>query len=53
MFGLVSYHRRSFQKKLELFIEWYNEFRPHVYLEGRTPNEVYPLVAEETASGGR
>ncbi len=22
------------------FVEWYNEFRPHTYLDGCTPNEV-------------
>jgi transposase InsO family protein len=27
--------------ELALFLAWYNEFRPHEYLEGRTPLEVY------------
>ena len=25
----------------QLFFEWYNEFRPHMSLDGKTPNEVY------------
>jgi hypothetical protein len=25
----------------KLFFDWYNEYRPHMTLDGKTPNEVY------------
>ncbi|MDR2114967.1 MAG: integrase core domain-containing protein, partial [Planctomycetaceae bacterium] len=25
----------------KLFFDWYNEYRPHMTLNGKTPNEVY------------
>jgi hypothetical protein len=37
----VPYNKRAFQKELRLYIDWFNEHRPHVTLKGRTPNEVY------------
>jgi transposase InsO family protein len=38
---LVPYRRESFQRELDLIVDWYNERRPHEWLGGRTPNEVY------------
>ena len=37
----VSYCRKKFRSELKLFLDWYNEHRPHTALRGRTPNEVY------------
>jgi hypothetical protein len=33
--------RKTFQQRLDEFVEWYNEYRPHTWLGGRTPDEVY------------
>jgi hypothetical protein len=33
--------RRLFCREVEAAIRWYNEFRPHTTLGGRTPDEVY------------
>jgi transposase InsO family protein len=38
---LVPLHRETFRRELLLFKDWYNEHRPHMTLEGKTPNEVY------------
>jgi transposase InsO family protein len=38
---LVPYHRETFRHELILFRDWYNEHRPHMTLDGKTPNEVY------------
>jgi hypothetical protein len=38
---LVPLTRRAVREELRLFLEWYNEERPHEYLGGRTPDEVY------------
>jgi len=38
---LVPYSRESFHRELNAIIEWYNRHRPHEWLGGRTPNEVY------------
>jgi putative transposase len=38
---LVPCRRDSFRKELSLFIAWYNGDRPHTWLDGRTPDEVY------------
>jgi putative transposase len=38
---LVPYRREAFLKELLLTVEWYNASRPHTWLGGRTPNEVY------------
>jgi transposase InsO family protein len=37
----VPARRRDFRAELALFAEWSNEHRPHTFLNGRTPNEVY------------
>ena len=33
--------QRAFRRELELFCTWYNESRPHMTLNGATPDEVY------------
>ena len=38
---LVPYRRERFRRELAAIVEWYNEYRPHSWLGGRTPNEVY------------
>ncbi len=38
---LVPLRRKDFLNELKYFSQWYNEFRPHMTLDGRTPNEVY------------
>jgi transposase InsO family protein len=39
--AFVPYRREAFLKELLATAEWYNQFRPHTWLSGRTPNEVY------------
>lgn len=38
---LVPLRKQAFHKELDFFAEWYNEHRPHQWLDGRTPDEVY------------
>jgi transposase InsO family protein len=38
---LVPISRSEMIRETELFFEWYNEHRPHMFLNGKTPNEVY------------
>ena len=38
---LIPYRRDKFREELFAAIEWYNEFRAHSWLGGRTPDEVY------------
>jgi putative transposase len=38
---LIPLRRSDFRRELALFVDWYNESRPHSTLAGRTPNEVY------------
>jgi len=38
---LVPQRRKAFRRELLSFLDWYNEYRPHMRLDGRTPNEVY------------
>jgi transposase InsO family protein len=38
---LVPMRREAFRRELGFFVQWYNEHRPHEWLDGRTPNEVY------------
>ena len=38
---IVPMRRRQFRNELLFFTSWYNEHRPHTWLDGRTPNEVY------------
>ena len=37
----VPYRREAFLRELITTTEWYNDSRPHTWLGGRTPNEVY------------
>jgi hypothetical protein len=38
---LVPLRVSDFNEELIRYVIWYNEHRPHQYLNGRTPNEVY------------
>lgn len=38
---LISLRRIAMHQTLDSVFEWYNEYRPHMTLRGRTPNEVY------------
>jgi len=38
---VVPLRRRDMRTELTCHLDWYNEHRPHDYLDGRTPNEVY------------
>ena len=38
---LVPLQRGTFRRELLLFRDWYNEYRPRLTLQGKTPNEVY------------
>lgn len=37
----VSKRRKDFRSELVFFVGWFNEHRPHTWLDGRTPNKVY------------
>jgi len=41
---LVPYSKTAMRKELSLFCTWYNERRPHEWLAGATPDEVYGNV---------
>jgi transposase InsO family protein len=38
---LVPYRREAFQRELSAIVDWYNAHRPHEWLGGRTPDEIY------------
>ena len=38
---LVPLDLHNMRQELAFFIHWYNEFRPHQYLNARTPQEAY------------
>lgn len=38
---LVPLSQDRFRRQLQSFASWYNEFRPHTTLAGRTPHELY------------
>jgi putative transposase len=38
---LVPYRRTKFEKELALYCSWHNGHRPHTWLMGATPDEVY------------
>ena len=38
---LVSYHLAAFRQELNFYCSWYNGNRPHSWLAGATPDEVY------------
>ena len=37
---LASFSHAAFRRELAAYAEWYNEWRPHAHLSGRTPREV-------------
>jgi putative transposase len=37
----VPEDQAAFERELRLIVDWYNEYRPHDTLGGKTPNEVY------------
>ena len=37
----ISPWRQHLRDHISWFLYWYNEFRPHMTLDGKTPNEVY------------
>jgi transposase InsO family protein len=38
---LVPYRQESFRRELDAITQWYNAHRPHTWLGGKTPDEVY------------
>ena len=38
---LIPYRRKVFRQELDAIAGWYNGFRPHTWLGGRTPDEAY------------
>ncbi|MDR1479463.1 MAG: integrase core domain-containing protein [Planctomycetaceae bacterium] len=38
---LLPISKNEMIRETKLFFDWYNEHRPHMTLNGRTPNEVY------------
>ena len=38
---LVPFRRDAIRRELVFYAAWFNEFRPHTYLSGKTPKEVY------------
>jgi hypothetical protein len=39
--AFVPYRRAAFLNELRGAVEWYNQYRPHTWLGGKTPSEVY------------
>ncbi len=37
----IPLSRAEFRSELLLYVDWFNDHRPHTSLHGRTPNEVY------------
>ncbi len=40
---IIPEEQSAYEHEAQLIIDWYNEHRPHMTLEGKTPNEVYYL----------
>jgi len=38
---VVALHREVFRRELQAYVSWFNEERPHTFLRGATPDEVY------------
>jgi transposase InsO family protein len=38
---VIPFRRESLRREMTATLEWYNEYRPHATLGGKTPNEVY------------
>jgi hypothetical protein len=41
---LVPLRLDAMRRELSYYVGWYNQFRPHSTLEGRTPTEVYEAL---------
>jgi len=39
----IPLRQYAMRRELALYVGWYNEKRPHMYLEGKTPREVFEL----------
>jgi hypothetical protein len=39
--AVIPLSRRKLRDEIGLFVDYYNDARPHEALQGRTPNEVY------------
>ena len=37
----VPEDQAEFEREANLIVQWYNQHRPHMTLNGKTPNEVY------------
>ena len=37
----VPYRRQDIRRELAIYLDWFNRHRPHEFLVGRTPDEVY------------
>ena len=46
---LVPFRLAGMRRELALYSTWYNEHRPHAWLGGRTPAEVYDSLPPATA----
>ena len=38
---MVLLHRNDMQRELSLYLDWFEQHRPHQGLDGRTPRELY------------
>jgi len=46
---VVPLPQNAMRRELSFYFGWYNEFRPHSFLEGRTPREVYDGLSPANA----
>ena len=37
----IPEEQTEYEEEAQLIVDWYNEFRPHMTLDGKTPNEVF------------
>ena len=44
---LVRLRREALRRALSHFLVWYNEYRPHMALDGKTPEDVYCGVPDD------
>jgi putative transposase len=42
---LVPLHKTAFRQEVQSYVDWFNSYRPHTALEGRTPDEAYRRIA--------
>jgi len=38
---VIPFRQDRMRQEVHCYLDWYNEFRPHMSLRGKTPNEVY------------